>query len=75
MKIQFVENISHSRIENPITDEIAAIITEMERNGITKRTAQSEILERDHGVKIAPHFERHCSELTTLSIREASKYI
>jgi hypothetical protein len=27
----------------------------MERNGMTKRTAQSEILACDHGVKIAPH--------------------
>jgi arginase len=43
-------------IEELITDEIAAIIREMGRNGITKRTAQSKILERDHGVKIAPHF-------------------
>jgi hypothetical protein len=47
---------NHTSTENQITDEIAAIIREMEHNGITKRTEQSKILERDHGVKVAPHF-------------------
>lgn len=41
---------------NQITTEIAAIIREMERNGVRLSSWQSEILQRDHGIKILPHF-------------------
>jgi hypothetical protein len=41
---------------NQITAEISGIILEMEWNGVTLSKEQSKILERDHGVKIAPHF-------------------
>jgi DNA invertase Pin-like site-specific DNA recombinase len=41
---------------NLITTEIAAIIGEMERNGIRSSSRQSKILKRDHGIEIPPHF-------------------
>jgi hypothetical protein len=39
-----------------ITAEMAAIISEMERDGIKFSSEQSDILKRDHGVDIPPHF-------------------
>jgi hypothetical protein len=46
---------NHTSTENQITDENAAIIREMERNGITKLREQPGILESDHGVKISEY--------------------
>jgi hypothetical protein len=43
-------------IENHVTDEIAAIITEMERSGIKSSGPQSDILKREYGIDIPPHF-------------------
>ena len=36
--------------------QIIEIINEMIRNGIMSTVKMSEILEREHGLKIAPHF-------------------
>ena len=36
--------------------QIIKIINEMIRNGIMSTVKMSEFLERDHGLKIAPHF-------------------
>jgi hypothetical protein len=41
--------------ENQITDEIAAIIKELERDGIMSTTKQSRLLKRDYGLDVPPH--------------------
>jgi hypothetical protein len=46
---------NHASTENQITDEIAAIIRKMERNGINSSGPQSDILKREYGIDIPPH--------------------
>jgi hypothetical protein len=46
---------NHTNAENQITEEIATIITEMARNGITSTTKQSRLLKRDYGFDVPPH--------------------
>jgi hypothetical protein len=41
---------------NLITEEIVAIIREMERNGIRLSGPQSDILKREYGIDIPSHF-------------------
>jgi hypothetical protein len=44
------------KYEEKFTPELWGRIREMERNGIRSLSRQSEILKRDHGVEIPPHF-------------------
>jgi hypothetical protein len=46
---------NNASAENQITDEIAAIIREMARNGIMSTTKQSRLLKRDYGLDVPPH--------------------
>jgi hypothetical protein len=47
--------------------ELYELVCEMERNDITRSSEQSEILEREHGIKIKPYY------LTELTYRESRK--
>ena len=46
----------HVNSASEITEEIVAIIRELERNGIKSSDEQSDVLKRDHGIDIPSHF-------------------
>jgi hypothetical protein len=44
------------KYKEKFTPELIELIKEMERNGIKFSSEQSDILKRDHGIDIPPHF-------------------